>query len=132
MSEELDAIFNKLSAISAKLSELGPEDHERRAELEAARNELHQQATELGNRNFGGHSPAQLRAELVQLEYRKDQIEHEHVDIVLQTSAAMGDTIGDLQAGREMNKGIDESMGLTETNARIAQIREQLASADGA
>lgn len=132
MSEELDAIFGKLSAISSELAGLGPGDHERRLELEAARGELHQQATDLGNRTLGGRTPAQLKAELAQLEYRRDQIEHQHVDIVVQTSEAMGDTIGDLKANRQMNEGIDASMGLDEINARIAHIREQLANTEDA
>ncbi len=128
--QRLESLTEELAAIESALAEVPPGDFSRRIDLRERRRELQGEINKA--RRALPIDRGALAAELRALRERRDRLAGKRIDVVSQ--AGGGSAGGDFAFATDawkLNRHIDEATGLTDIEARIAEIEERLASTEG-
>ena len=119
-----DDIVRQLADIQKQLIDLPDDAFEERYELQKQQEELRSIARSDNNPMDRGRSDDELLAELASLRDRMKYIEKQRIDLVQQAGSggASSSEMGNL-GGVQINKGIDDAMGLPQIKARIGVLK---------
>lgn len=119
-------ITKRLADIQRRILDLPDDAFAEKYELLKERDRLREEASGFADELGSGRSDEELLRELAALRSRIRMIEGQRIDLVMQagTGAATGE-MGNL-GGVQINKGIEDAMGLPRIRARIGVIRGYL------
>ncbi|MGI9666481.1 MAG: hypothetical protein ACR2N2_05175 [Acidimicrobiia bacterium] len=119
-----DDITRQLADVQKRLLDLPDDAFEERYELRRQQDELRSIARSGDNPMDRGRSDEELLAELASLRDRMKYIEKQRIDLVQQAGSggATSSEMGNL-GGVQINKGIDDAMGLGEIKNRIGILK---------
>ncbi|MEN8238625.1 MAG: hypothetical protein ABFR53_05415 [Actinomycetota bacterium] len=122
-------IARQLAEVQDRLIALPDDAFAERWKLRTLQDDLRKQAREFSYPVYEDKFDDELLDELRALRDRMKQIEKQRIDLVVQAGTGGVSNMGNL-GGVEINKGIDDAMGLPRIKAQIGQIKGVLMDRD--